>query len=68
MIMSLSEKWSRRLVAMPESGMGYQKVRVRLRNGCEFRNVLVQNAEQLNVPDEAGNMTEADIQEIELER
>jgi hypothetical protein len=68
MIMSLSERWSQRLVAMPESGMGYQKVRVRLSNGRELRNVIVQNAERMSLPDDAGQVSEADIQDIELER
>jgi hypothetical protein len=40
-MMKLSDKWAPRLLAQPESGMGYQIVTVHLVDGRVFENVTV---------------------------
>jgi len=42
-------RWTTYLLSQPESGMGYQRVAVRLRDGRTFENALVFNAEQLEI-------------------
>jgi hypothetical protein len=68
MKMHLGKKWTQHLVSLPESGMGYQRVQVRLSNGRVLRDVLVENAQEIALPEDAGAVTEADIQEIKMER
>ena len=46
----LDAKWTDKLCRLPESGMGYQRVDVRLRNGQCVRDVIVFNAEELEWP------------------
>lgn len=41
MVIQLSEKWSKRLLEEPETGMGYQIVSVILRNGKKYDQVIV---------------------------
>jgi hypothetical protein len=43
-----NEDLLRRLLAHPESGMGYQVVTVRLRDGREFRRVIVVDGRMSN--------------------
>lgn len=52
MRIKLAPRWTERLLEFPESGMGYQRVDVRFANGRELKNVMVFNAEDLEVPDE----------------
>lgn len=52
MRIKLDKKWIDYLVSKPESGMGYQRVDVRLRNGRLIENLMVFNAEDLELPDE----------------
>ncbi|MET0659680.1 MAG: hypothetical protein ABW110_16150 [Steroidobacteraceae bacterium] len=40
-MLQLSDKWAPRLLAQPETGMGYQIVRVRLHDGREFEQATV---------------------------
>ena len=40
-MLQLSEKWAPRLLAQPESGLGYQVVEVRLIDGRVFRDAIV---------------------------
>lgn len=47
----LDERWTQVLRDLPESGMGYQRVDVRFRDGRALRAALVFNAEYLDVPD-----------------
>lgn len=68
MIVQLSEKWSRKLVNQPESGMGYQVVQVHLNNGRVFQNVHVLNAQEMALPEGVGVVEESDIKEITVER
>jgi len=58
----LSELWSQRLTQMPESGMGYQKVDVLLKDGRMIKNVIVLNAEECQAsepfdPEDIANIT-----------
>jgi len=52
MRIKLEPRWVERLLELPESGMGYQRVDIRLVDGRELKNVLVFNAEEIEVPDE----------------
>ena len=62
----LEQKWTARLLALPESGMGYQRVRLRLKDCREICDALVFNAEVLEVPAGVGPIHSADIAEIEI--
>ena len=48
----LEPRWTKRLLELPESGMGYQRVDIRLVDGRELKDVVVFNAEEIEVPDE----------------
>jgi hypothetical protein len=48
----LEPRWTKRLLELPESGMGYQRVDIRLIDGRELKDVVVFNAEEIEVPDE----------------
>jgi hypothetical protein len=61
MRIKLDKRWVERLLAMPESGMGYQRVDVKLADGRELKDAVVLNAELLEVPDDFGPATIADI-------
>jgi hypothetical protein len=61
----LDEHWTGKLLDLPESGMGYQRVRVRLRNGRVVENAIALNAGFLEVPDDAPDFNPADIVDVE---
>lgn len=61
MRIKLDERWTERLLGWPESGMGYQRVDVTMADGRELKNAVVLNAELLEVPEEFGAATIADI-------
>ena len=61
MRIKLERRWVERLLELPESGMGYQRVDVRLSDGHELRDLFVFNAEELDVPDEFSELEIADI-------
>jgi hypothetical protein len=65
--LTLSTNWVRKLAELPETGAGYQRVRVGLRDGRELRSVIVLNAEIMVLPKDAGTITENDIQDINIE-
>lgn len=60
----LNEKWSDALCEFPESGMGYQRVDIRLRNGRQVKQVLVFNAEVMEWPDEYRRIRVDDIADM----
>ena len=62
----LEPKWTDVLVHLPESGMGYQRVRVRLQDGRVIDPVIAHNAEVLEIDDRHGGFTSADIERIDL--
>jgi hypothetical protein len=51
MTVRLPEYWSERLIHLPESGMGYQRVNIVLKEGKVLKNVTVLNAEECQVSD-----------------
>jgi hypothetical protein len=48
----LAKKWIERLVKLPESGMGYQRVDIRFADNRVAQDVLVFNAEEAEIPEE----------------
>lgn len=63
MRVKLEQRWMKRLLQLPESGMGYQRVDLRLADGRELKNVLAFNAEEVELPDECAD---AKIEDIHL--
>ncbi len=59
----LEPRWTKRLLELPESGMGYQRVDIRLVDGRELKDVMVFNAEEIEVPDE---FARAQIKDVRL--
>ena len=59
---SLIEKLRR----LPESGMGYQRVRVHLRDGRVLQHAVVLNGELWQLDDDAGDVRSPDIVDLEL--
>ena len=65
MRIKLAERWIDLLLKEPEYGMGYQRVDVRFADGRHLENVMVFNAEDLDVPD---SFAGAEVQELKLHR
>jgi hypothetical protein len=63
----LPNKWTNFLTSLPESGMGYQLVRVFLKNGRVLRKHKVINSTILLL-DPKENISEKEIIRIELEQ
>jgi hypothetical protein len=61
---SLSQKWIDVLVDKPESGMGYQLVDVRLKNGTLLKNCVVKNSEFLMIPEGHEGFSTDDIEDL----
>lgn len=66
--MELEPKWITLLSRLPESGMGYQTVRVVLRGGRVIEHLTVFNAEVLEIPENVRPFDPSEIVAIELER
>jgi hypothetical protein len=66
MRVKLNEHWIKILSNLPESGMGYQAVNVKLRNGKVIRNALVFNAEELEIPNGKVKIKTSEITDIKL--
>ncbi|MCX6326398.1 MAG: hypothetical protein NT144_07090 [Bacteroidia bacterium] len=65
--LKLSDSFINILVNLPESGMGYQLVKVILKSGIVLHQHKVLNSELLML-EENENITVKDIDKIELER
>ena len=65
--LKLSDSFINILINLPESGMGYQLVKVILKNGIVLHQHKVLNSELLML-EENENITVKDIDKIELER
>lgn len=63
MRIKLEPRWTERLLELPESGMGYQRVDIRLVDGRELKDVVVFNAEEIEMPDE---FARAQIKDVRL--
>ena len=61
----LTAPWIDHLVHLPESGMGYQRVNIRLKRGRVLRDVMVFNAEECQVEE---SFEPEEIEDVELVR
>ena len=57
----LEQHWTERLLELPESGMGYQRVDIRFTNGRKLKDVVVFNAQEFDVPDD---LAQAEIRDV----
>jgi hypothetical protein len=64
--LKIPERFSNQLVKLPESGMGYQLVKVFLTNGKILRRHKIVNASYLLLEPKE-NISEREIEKIELE-
>lgn len=62
----LSEQWMNHLCNLPESGMGFQRVDILLRDGEQVKDVLVFNAQHVEWPRGKPAISSDDIAEIKL--
>jgi len=62
MRVKLTKRWTKRLLQLPETGMGYQRVDLRLADGRELKDVLAFNAEEVELPEECADAKIEDIQ------
>ena len=65
MTVHLPERWAERLCELPESGMGFQNVVVRLRDGASWP-VIVYNAEKFEWPNDRPAIDPSDSLDIGL--
>jgi hypothetical protein len=65
--LQLDARWIEKLRNQPESGMGYQRVRVRLKDGRVIEDVVVLNGSLLDLTEDVGPVTPPDIVDLELE-
>jgi hypothetical protein len=68
MKIKLNNKLINYLLSIPESGMGYQKVDITLNNGREIKNLIVLNAEILELPDKYNFIKLKNIKDIKLHK
>ena len=61
MTVRLPEQWTRFLLGQPESGMGYQRVDVRLANNRQINDVIVLNAQEIELPSDCDPCEIAEI-------
>lgn len=63
----LSKKWSKKLKNMPETGMGYQSVKILLKDGRAFIGI-VENSEFITKIKESDTIpfSKSDIKDIKL--
>ena len=66
MNLTLDQKWTDKLVTLPEQGMGYQVVNVKIKCGILFRNMIVQNCSVLQFNQSTLPFTNKDIVDITL--
>src|SRR5438046_6328047 len=67
MRLALEDRWIEKLRSQPESGMGYQRVRVRLRDGRIIAQAVVLNGRFLDFKEDVGSVTSPDIVDLEVE-
>jgi len=60
------KKWHDKLASMPESGMGYQIVDVKLKSGTIIKKVRAYNGEFLDLPPGYDLLSEDSIDDITL--
>jgi hypothetical protein len=64
MKLKLNSNWIDKLLHQPETGMGYQEVDIILKSGEKLCNVIIYNAEIVELPSEYSNLRLADISNI----
>ena len=65
MTIKLERKWVNYLIRQPESGMGFQKVDVRLKGNRVLNDVPVFNAEEIDLPEDCADSA---IEELQLHK
>ena len=65
MTVHLPERWIELLCSLPESGMGYQNVVVRLRDGSKWH-VIVYNAERFDSPPDRPSIKASEIVDMSI--
>ena len=68
MQLELRPETIKRLLALPENGMGYQLVDLVLVDGRVVPSVPIFNCEIANLPDTLGGITASDIADVRLAR
>ena len=63
MTIKLERKWVDYLIRQPESGMGFQKVDIRLKGNRVLNDIPVFNAEEIDLPEDCAD---AAIEELQL--
>ena len=61
MRVKLERRWTERLLDLPESGMGYQRVDVSFVDGRTLSDVVVFNGSELELPDKFGASEISDL-------
>jgi len=64
--LQLDRRWIDKLARLPESGMGYQRVRVRLKGGHTIEEALVFNASVLQLADDTDPFDPREITDIQV--
>lgn len=64
MRIKLPASLTRKLAALPESGMGYQRVDLVLSDGRVVHDTIVFNAEEADVPESSGQITITDVRPV----
>ena len=62
MTVKLAKKWVDYLIRQPESGMGFQKVDVRLKGNRLLNDVSVFNAEEIDLPEDCAGSAIVELQ------
>jgi hypothetical protein len=65
MRLRLDPKWTERLLELPESGMGYHRVNVRLRDGRTLGPLTVLNSQFIDLPEDLANFLPTEIVAID---
>jgi hypothetical protein len=66
MRVKLNKRWVKYLSNFPESGMGYQVVNVKLKNGNKIKSAIVYNSQILELPGKTLRITPSEIESISM--
>ena len=66
LMLNVDGKWLKKLLELPESGMGYHLVDITLKDGRAMKKVIVVDAEMVCLPEEFEDTHESDITEIKM--
>lgn len=68
MRLQLNDHLTNHLRKLPESGMGFQLVDIRLKNGKELHSISAFNCEEIELPSRYPSISSNDIEKIQLSR